>query len=80
MNLHLHLMQIYVQSVGVCVSRGDPSAPVRHSHIHRARRGNDFGIKICPLKSPLGGAGLGALGVLRDRTGWAWCSPGFCEA
>lgn len=33
MNLHLRLMQIYVQSVGVCVSAAWPGPPSRHGQI-----------------------------------------------
>lgn len=34
-NLHLHLMQIYVQSVGVCVSPGDPPPTTCPADTHR---------------------------------------------
>lgn len=60
MNLHLCLMRVCVQSIGVCVSAGAPSPPARRSDIHRetpvslCEKRENFEIKLCPLKSPLG--------------------------
>ena len=34
-NLHLYLMQIYVQSVGICVSPGDPPPTACPADTHR---------------------------------------------
>lgn len=60
MSLHLHLMHIYVQSGGGCVSPRAPDpqpaapAPTGKGLSLFVRRGNTFEIKFCSLKRPLG--------------------------
>lgn len=59
MNLHLRLMQIYVQSIGVCVSArspGPPSSPAALPPTERflfqsVRRRDTFETKSCPAES-----------------------------
>lgn len=86
-NLHLHLMQIYVQSVGVCVSPGDPPPTTCPTDTHRKMPVSIPGEET-PLKSSfVPGETLGkrlphwgkskesqgelALGLLDGERGWA---------